>query len=132
MKKATTDRMYEQIHRHGKVLIRVFGLPAETDPVTLCKSLRRWEVKAHRWAEDWCNGKISPTDAEVDAFETQLLCSVRKVLGQAPVPIVFNTDPRGYALKIPDAWMYEHAEAREMQRDMGGYGIICPEFTGKE
>lgn len=42
------------------------------------------------------------------------------------VPIFVNRDPRGYALKIDDAWMREHRPG--LHQDWGGYGIIAPEI----
>jgi len=46
---------------------------------------------------------------------------------RAVVPVRLNRDPRGYALKIDDAWMREHNVA--LHRDWGGYGIIAPDLT---
>jgi hypothetical protein len=45
------------------------------------------------------------------------------------VPIFINRDPRGYALKIDDAWMRETNAA--LHTDWGGYGIIAPEFNAR-
>lgn len=59
---------------------------------------------------------------------------------QPLVPIFVNRDPRGYALKIDEAWVREysnnnpppsaanHAVCR-LHRDWGGYGIIAPDLT---
>jgi hypothetical protein len=40
------------------------------------------------------------------------------------IPAFVNTDPRGHALKIEP----EYVRDLRIHRDMGGYGIICPEF----
>ena len=45
-----------------------------------------------------------------------------------PVAIFLNLDPRGYALKIDD----QDARALDIYKDWGGYGIICPEFDGRD
>ncbi len=56
------------------------------------------------------------------------------------VPVFLNRDPRGYALKIDDAWMAEHGNATDhpsksptavcrLHRDWGGYGIIAPDLS---
>jgi hypothetical protein len=44
------------------------------------------------------------------------------------VPVFVNLDPRGYALKIDEAWMRKHNPA--LSRDWGGYGLLAPEING--
>jgi hypothetical protein len=108
-------------------LIRLFGLPSGTGPRSLYAALHRIEARAHRYAERVCNGDIDPTDAQVEAHDVLVLRSVRRLIGDA-VPVEVNGDPRGYALKIPDEWMRAHPDV-DLYRDMGGYGIICPDFS---
>lgn len=43
------------------------------------------------------------------------------------VPVFVNSDPRGYALKIENDWMRAHGG--NLHRDMGGYGILAPDFS---
>ena len=43
------------------------------------------------------------------------------------VPVFVNRDPRGYALKIDDAWM--GAQKAVLHRDWGGYGILAPDLS---
>ena len=38
----------------------------------------------------------------------------------------FNTDPRGYALKINDFFFF--FSKKRIYKDFGGYGIFCPDF----
>ncbi len=52
---------------------------------------------------------------------------LRTLLGNSPAPIIVNRDPRGYCLKIDDAWIA--ANNVKIHRDMGGYGIIAPEIS---
>lgn len=121
------DEMYKRIHRHGQNLIALFALAPDTDPVVLCKQLRRIEHTAHRAAEAYCNGDLSTAGWE--AFEAQALAKVDKLLGftARQVPVFINGDPRGYALKIRDSYMREHQAT--LYRDMGGYGILAPDLN---
>jgi hypothetical protein len=41
--------------------------------------------------------------------------------------IFLNTDPRGYALKIPDDIVKENAWT--IHKDWGGFGIIAPDLN---
>lgn len=125
MRTTKKQRQWGLVNEHGRRLIALFGLPADTDPHALYYALHRIEARAHTYAARLCNGDISPTDEQDDAHDASILRSVRKLLGDK-VPIVINGDPRGYALKIPDDWVRDHNA--EIHRDMGGYGIICPDF----
>ena len=59
-------KMYRNISNHGENLKKVFSLPADTDPVKLCKKLFSLETKAHRLAEQYCNG-----DIEMEQWEAE-------------------------------------------------------------
>ena len=76
MKHTKHQRMYDRIRKHGADLNRIFGL--DEDPVTLCKRLRRLEGKAHKLAEDYCNGLIESPAYEMQAG--QILTKVDKLL----------------------------------------------------
>lgn len=126
------DQMYLQIKQHGENLNAIFDTGLE--PIVLCKKLRRLETKAHRLAEDYCNGDID--EKEFIIAEHNIMKSVRKVLNinnEYPLasddswPVIFNSDPRGYALKIHDSHMKERC--LDLYKDMGGYGIIAPDFS---
>lgn len=126
------ERMYQQIEKHGENLNKIFH--TKFDNITLCKKLRRLEAKAHKLAEDYCNGVI---DFEAqDIGEADIAKKVAKILGDkvckdgiATYPLVMNRDPRGYALKIDDEWL--RSTNYQIERDWGGYGILAPEFNGK-
>jgi hypothetical protein len=115
----------ENIMVHGLQLNRIFNLN-RLDPMTLCKQVHRIEVKAHRMAENYCNGIIN--DEFNDRQESSVMKSLDKVLNYKAqgIPVIFNGDPRGYALKIDDEYVKTHD--LDIHRDLGGYGIIAPEF----
>ena len=122
-----TPKQEQAIRNHGEHIKQIFGLPADMDPLTLCKQLRRLENKAHRLAEAWCNGTI---DADTyDARADKILASLNKLLNYRTqgVPVFLNSDPRGYALKIKDGF----CQHLRIYKDWGGYGILAPEI-GKE
>jgi hypothetical protein len=56
--------MYNKIQKHGNNLKTIFNL--NTDSVKLCKKLFRLENKAHRLAEDYCNGITDNIESETD------------------------------------------------------------------
>jgi len=111
----------ERILQHGFDLQRIYPDTKCYGPVELCKKLHRMEVKAHRMAEDMCcyNVDQDAYDSTFDRIETR----VNDLLGNGPT-VFINQDPRGYALKIST----EETKNLDIHRDMGGYGIICPEF----
>ena len=120
--------MYNQIEKHGRDLLKIYPEAKEQDPVKLCKKLHRLERAAHQYAEDYCNGvNVPATEAEQEKAEKSLTAKAQKVLGEGPT-IMLNLDPRGYALKIESETV--QSEKLTIYRDMGGYGIICPEFDG--
>jgi len=123
------DRMREQILQHGFKLKRIFIVGDHIGPVELAKKVHRLEAKAHRIAEDYCNGIID-NEFESDRQEHSVMKSLDKILNYKAqgIPVFFNGDPRGYALKINDAYVKEHN--LDIHRDWGGYGILSPEFNG--
>lgn len=127
MKTTQHEIMYQRIREHGEQLKEIFGLSADTDPVKLCKGLRRCESRAHMWAEDVCNGRIDPSIDEVDEQDYKVKVAVAKLLPGGKVPIIYNKDPRGYALKIDAEWMKDHPWVN-LHKDWGGYGILAPDF----
>ena len=126
-------RMREQILNHGFKLKRIFFADTKYEgigPVELCKKVHRLETKAHRMSEDYCNGII---DLEFeDRQESKIMKSLDNILNfkAQNIPVIFNGDPRGYALKIDDEYVKAHN--LDIHRDWGGYGIIAPEFDGSK
>ena len=128
--------MYQQIEQHGQNLNAIFNTGIEN--VKLCKSLSRLEFKANKIATDWCNGVIN--DDNINDSIEPVMKSVYKLLNngiynddrphQKKVPVFFNGDARGYALKINDSYVkLLQLQGKNIYTDWGGYGIVCPDFT---
>jgi len=126
MTKTERADMYESITRHGEKLLKIFPNAKQKDPVKLCKSLRRYEAKAERVTLALCNGDIeqSEGDKELEKLHNKLGELLKP---SHPRPFFINRDPRGYALKIPDTDSKIHKY--DLFRDMGGYGILAPDFN---
>jgi hypothetical protein len=122
---STREKMYEQIRLHGENLRVIFNL--DDEPVKLCKRLRIIERAANRAALDYCNGVIEAE--QIDAIEEKVLARLDKIINYRAqgIPVFFNRDPRGYALKIDDE--YVRGNNLNIPRDWGGYGIIAPDFN---
>lgn len=131
--------MYQQIEQHGKNLNAIFN--TGLDPVVLCKKLHALEAKAHKLAIDYCNGENGVNTDNWEEKCTPIMQQVYKLLNngiynndrphQKRVPVYLNGDARGYALKINDAYTKMLREAgKPLHTDFGGYGIICPEYSG--
>ena len=120
--------MLARIKAHGDNLLAVFPDATERDPVKLCKKLRRLEARASAITLHNCN--VGMTDADYFEATARVLARVHALLqyNAHEVPVFVNGDPRGYALKIDDAWVRAHADYR-LHRDWGGYGIIAPDLT---
>ena len=128
----TTPRMemYARIKKHGEDIKKIFSLPADTDPIKLCKSLRRLETKAQKIQEIHGNGKYEEAARE----EAQLMNKLKNLLMPDSTPeeflkfgIFLNTDPRGYALKIPDNIVKQNNWT--IHKDWGEFGIIAPDLN---
>lgn len=118
----------EAVRKHGEQLLAIFPNATERDPVALCRKLRRVEAVAHKLAEDCCNWLSMESDEHKNR-EAKILYRLSQILGSrwSGPPVHLNMDPRGYALKIDDAYMRDHNI--QLYRDMGGYGIIAPDLT---
>lgn len=126
------DKMNEQIYQHGLDLARIFFAPEldKHDPVKLAKKIHSLEVKAHRLAEDFCNGANGVDSESWEGLTDNILDRLDKITGfkKLGIPVFVNGDARGYALKIDDEYVREHD--LRIHRDFGGYGILAPEFDG--
>lgn len=119
------DKMYNEISNHGSNLNKIFC--TNYDDIKLCKMLRRFEHKGHQLAIDYCNGNI-----DIDQYDTSkfnILDKIDKILNfrSKKIPVFFNGDPRGYCLKIDDKYIRENKI--KIYTDMGGYGILAPDFS---
>jgi hypothetical protein len=120
--------MYERIREHGDDLNRIFNTGIEA--VALCKKLRRLEVKGNKAALNYGNGSINIGQFEKEEAKTLKLLGKMLWYNKIPdVPVFFNSDPRGYALKIDNQYVRDNKI--KIYRDWGGYGIIAPDLTNE-
>ena len=120
------------IVKHGETLKMVFGLDKKTDPVKLCKALRKLERKGAALALRGCNGPEWASEEAEDAAYVVVLSQVEKLLNVSAsgVPVFCNRDPRGYCLKVPTEFVLAHFElTRDLYKDWGSFGIIAPDLT---
>lgn len=96
------------------------GLP-EIMGAYLYERLHKLEATAHRDQTADCNGEL--TEAEAAKRDERTRERIKKVFGHMPPGVFINGDPRGYALKIK-----EKETPKGFYTDMGGYGILAPEF----
>jgi len=116
------EEMYNQIDQHGQRLNNLFN--TDLDNIALCKKLFRLEKRAHRYAEDYCNGNI---DHELFGEASSIILEqVALILRTDESNIFINSDPRGYAIKFTTEFTNDNID--NMWRDMGGYGIVAPDF----
>lgn len=132
MKHSAKVQMYQQIEQHGADLNVIFN--TGIDNIALCKKLRTLEKKAHRLSTDYCNGENGINSHEdfekkceliLKAIDKILFAQSFNVLRKKAVFV--NGDARGYALKLSDKYVRENN--LKIYTDMGGYGILAPDFT---
>ena len=115
--------LYKRIQEHGKNLNAIFL--TKYSNIGLCKKLLRIEHKAHKLATDWCNGDITTAKFDLESF--RILKKVREILSikeKNKFDVFVNGDARGYALKLKS----EFVKNKSIHRDLGGFGIIAPDF----
>ena len=125
----------EAIENPGRALLAIFPQATETNPVALCKKIRRIETAAERIGLALCeNPGYSYEQADRDTEKA--LARVRALLGitdakAAEIGLFVNRDPRGYALKLSDDWTrgYNSTAENRLHSDLGGYGILAPDLT---
>jgi hypothetical protein len=129
MKKADKAKMYQDIQKHGEKLLKIFPNAKQKDPVKLCKSLRTYERKISAITLALCNGDphLIDGDSQLDNLHNKVGALLKPSHAR---PFFINRDPRGYALKIQDTDSRIHSA--DLHRDMGGYGILAPDFTPME
>jgi len=74
--------------------------------------------------EDYCNGYIQYDEFDKDS--DNLMQEVASILNTEESNLFINGDPRGYAIKFNQEFTNENIE--NMYRDLGGYGIVAPDF----
>lgn len=75
-----TATQLDAIEKHGRQLLAIFPNARESDPVKLCKKLRRLEAQAAAVALRLCNGP-EYADGEADKLTDAILANVNKLLG---------------------------------------------------
>lgn len=111
---------YDRIERHGEELLAIFPEANPSDPVALCKRLRRLEVRAEKLALRCCEN-LSMDSPEFDREHAAIIRLVHAALGSNRPWL--NMDPRGYSIKIA------LQDGEVLHRDMGGNGVIAPDLT---
>jgi len=112
-------------------LAQVFGWPPDIlENSARYDALCRLERRASRDAERVCNGDIQRSYPGQELYDRRILDAVNALTGfrSQGIPVFLNGDPRGYALKIEDAWTRANDTGPEirLERDMGGYGLLAP------
>ena len=121
------EYMYQRIRQHGERLLELFPNAITTDPVKLCKKLFSLENRMHKVAEDLCNGIVD--DDQYEAICLDIRDKTGKILGTGADTsyLYINGDPRGHALKFQH-WFTRDTAGQDIYRDMGGYGIVAPDY----
>lgn len=119
-----------RIIAHGRKLQKIFPAVASMDPIALCKKLRRLESMASRSATNLCNVTDYQESHDLNMFVIEEKLDALLQYRAAGVPVETNGDPRGYALKIDDA--YVRANRLDIHTDFGGYGILAPDLTEED
>ena len=119
--------MYARIKKHGEDIKKIFSLPADTDPIKLCKKLRQYEIKAQRVQDIHAAGKYEEAAREEALLLVGLVILLLKQTSGNEFGIFINRDQRGYALKIPDEIVKE--KNLTIHKEVGGFGIIAPDLN---
>jgi hypothetical protein len=144
IKQTKKEIMFQNISAHGANLNKIFN--TSFDNVTLCKKLRRLELKASYATTCLCNTNTlnllelnrftgydveQTTEEAQDLFFDKIYKSIYKILGEKAKQYIFiNFDPRGYALKIKSEYVKkEFTAGNNIYTDFGSYGILAPDFN---
>ena len=91
------------------------------------KRLDYIEQQLSQYAENFCC--IEMSDDETEQAESkckEYLAEANELLPKLSGSIVYNTDPRGYALKVPENEADKSANAQKLSKDWGMNSIIAP------
>jgi hypothetical protein len=114
----------EKILAHALKLQRIFPQAGLCTPRSLFRQIQVLEDEAQRVATTLCN---QPMPTGWGSRRTrELLSAMDTILGfkSQGIAVELDMDPRGYAFKIPP----KIAKDLDIEKDFGGYGIICPKF----
>lgn len=116
---------------HLKVLQHLSGVDGDYEAERVYMKLLRLETKASRWNEQECNDPDIPEE-EVGRRDDYVRKSIKKLLPFLPEKaFMYNGDPRGYALKVRSEYAdsLRTVDSINIYQDMGGYGILAPDFN---
>ena len=120
------EEIKQRVLKHGENLKKVFSLDSGTDPIKLCRTLRRYEKQLNKLATDSCNGDISRKYEDEQSEKILNLLNGILNFKTQKIPVFYNGDCRGCSLKINDEYIRKHNI--NIRRDWGGYGIIAPDL----
>ena len=126
MTTSSKEKMYQQIEKHGEDLKVIFNLSNDVDSIKLCKQLFRLENKAHQLAELYNYGDYERVNQEAQKV-LKSVCKVLNISSTKEHGIFWNTDTRGFALKIDDETVRKND--LKIHRDWGGNGILAPDLS---
>lgn len=117
--------------RHHNALLTLYKGTKPTSGLALWRKLVKLERIASDAATAQCNGTSYSgqpfrNELEWSAFRAFVKLHVRDIFGALPDGFLFNSDPRGYALKLDP----ENCTVPEgMEKDCGGYGCLAAQIN---
>ena len=117
-------KLKDAIKEHEQNLSTFFGREISY------KELKALDEKVHTFNEHCCSYEIS--EIEQEETENYFFEELLKIVGKENKDKVFlNGDPRGYSLKIPYEIRNKFWDTNRINiyGDMGGYGILAPDFN---
>jgi len=110
---------------HLENLTKLFScLPAETNRIF--GQLRRAECKLNRLYNTACERNLTEDE---EANIQHIIQNVKTITNNVK-GLYFNSDPRGYAIKIDDKINRQlRYKNINLYSDWGGYGILAPDFN---
>ena len=117
-------KLKDAIKEHEQKLSTFFGRKVSY------KELKALDEKIHWINVNRCSEEIS--EIEQEETENYFFEELLKIVGKENKEKVFlNGDPRGYSLKIPYEIRNKFWDTNRINiyGDMGGYGILAPDFN---
>jgi len=110
---------------HLKALANLF-IVTEAEANRMFGQLRRAECKLNRLFNAACERNLTGhEEAKIEHIKTHIKSITNNVKG-----LYFNSDPRGYSIKIDDSVNRKlRNKGVNLYSDWGGYGILAPDFN---
>ncbi len=123
----TSYNKFLEIHTNIQALKNIFPRLRALHYSDIYTALLRLERKLSRLAVKLANGLITQEEFEKEAAASMLCVDKLTGFKKAGVPVKFNRDPRGHALKIASEWVDKNKKkCRGLTTDWGGFGILFP------